>query len=158
MPTPLSTPTRAGLMSAGQADRISRLSALFDLLTGTFLSRITTKVQTEQVVNLTGAGGTLTIDLSAGTVFLINLTANTTLAFTNLPADATAGTTGWILRFRQTGSFAVTWPTSSPGAVRFPDNIAPTLGTTANWTSTVSLFTGNTNGTLLGYFGGTTPP
>ena len=70
----------------------------------------------DQELAQTGAGGTLTIDLTAAQKHIVTLTANTTLAFT-----APIGVGNSLVRVVQggSGSYTITWPTQGQSAGNF---------------------------------------
>jgi len=70
----------------------------------------------DQELAQTGAGGTLTVDLTAAQKHKVTLTASTTLAFT-----APLGVGNFLLRIVQggSGSYAITWPTQGQAAGNF---------------------------------------
>lgn len=78
------------------------------------------------------SGTTPTIDFGAGPVFVLTLTGNTTIAFTNHDDSANYGKE-ILVRITQSagGSNTVTWPTSSP-SMSWVGGSAPTMTATAN--------------------------
>lgn len=106
-----------------------------------FIDPVTTNVSYERFVGPANSGANYTIDLSLENIFAINLTANCTIAFSNLP---TAGKAMIILiKLIQggAGNWIVTWPAS----VVWPSHVAPTLTTTvgrADWIGMITLNAG----------------
>ncbi len=75
-----------------------------------------------------GAGATKTINFEDGNTALINLEANTTIAFSNPPATGRTGSMFIEVRQDGTGSRTLAWPAS----VEWPSNATPTQTATAN--------------------------
>lgn len=92
------------------------------------LTRPVLKDYGEETVTNATAGSTPTVDLTAGNVHDLTLTANATITFSNPTASGDACSFTLILRQDGTGSRAVTWPAS----VDWPAATAPTLTATAS--------------------------
>lgn len=75
-----------------------------------------------------GAGATKTINFEDGNTALINLEANTTIAFSNPPATGKTGSVFIEVRQDGTGSRTLTWPAS----VVWPGGTTPTQTATAD--------------------------
>lgn len=84
-----------------------------------------------------------TLDLEAGNVKPVTLSANTTFTFSNPAASGKASSLTLILIQDATGSRIVTWPAS----VKWAGGTAPTLTTTANRADLLTFITydGGTN-------------
>jgi hypothetical protein len=96
------------------------------------------------------SGGIATLDLSLSNEFKVNLTANATIAFTNVPA--TSGlriSVGVTLVQDGTGSRTVSYP----GAVDWGTNGAPILSTGANKIDYVGFITDTNGASWMGFFG-----
>lgn len=94
-----STPTGSLQFSASN-------TAPFLTVNGTFKS----KGYTETVVQLTGT--TPTLDCSAGNIFYISLTGNTTFAFSNVPSYSTAYSFTAVISANISTQYTTTWPVS----------------------------------------------
>lgn len=90
-------------------------TAPFLTVNGTFKS----KGYTETAVQLSGT--TPTIDCSAGNIFYISLTGDTTFAFSNVPAYSTTYTATAIITANASSVYNITWP----AAVRWPGGVDP---------------------------------
>lgn len=95
------------------------------------------------------SSGTATLDLSTGRLFAVTLTANTTIAFSNVPP---AGVTSCTVELIQdaTGSRTVTWPAS----VTWAGGAAPTISSAANAVDVVTLYTRDGGTTWRGFMAG----
>lgn len=100
----------------------------------------------EKVQSLNVASGVVTVDLSAGSVAVVNQTAAiTSLVVTNVPAGTDETTFTLILKVNGGSSF-------SPGAAYKPvNNVNPTLSSTAN-DENYLVFTTRNAGTAWAYF------
>ncbi len=92
------------------------------------------------------SGSTYTIDLTAGNVFNITLTANCSFTFSNPPASGTAGSFTLFLTQDATGSRTATWP----AAVKWPAATEPTLTTTASYLDVITFLTINEGASWFG--------
>lgn len=81
----------------------------------------------ETVSTIASATGTVSLNLTAGNIFSVTLTGNTTFTFTGATSGK-ACSFALYLRQNGTGGFTVAWP----AAVKWPGGNAPTLTTTAN--------------------------
>ena len=81
------------------------------------------------------------MNLANGNVFSIELTANCTLSFSNVPGSNVVSVTIAIVQ-GGSGSYTVTWPT---GTI-WPGGTAPTLTTTVGHVDVITMLTMN-NGT-----------
>ena len=98
-------------------------------LTNATITGVTTLVQIKETKTAPSiSSGTLTIDLSTGTVFAVNLNANvTTLTLSNVPASGLVGGITLFLTQDATGGRTITWPGSVKwGAVGSPSLSAAT--------------------------------
>lgn len=82
------------------------------------------------------SGGTTTLDLSAGNVFQLVHSADTTIALSNVPATSGVATTITIVRKKDNSSTArtITWPSS----FKWSSGASPTLTSTANATDIIT--------------------
>jgi len=95
------------------------------------------------------SSGTATIDLSTGRLFEVTLTANTTIAFSNVPAAGVVSCT-LVLIQDSTGGWTVTWPAS----VKWNGGTAPTISTGAGAIDIVELFSYDGGTTWYGFTAG----
>jgi len=78
----------------------------------------------EKSITVTATNNTFTIDPNAGTLFLLNVTANSTIAISNLDSDYTStGSVFSILLTLNNSSYTVTWPNN----ITWSDGSAPEL-------------------------------
>lgn len=91
----------------------------------------------EAVQTNAAATGAVTVDLAGGNVAHLTLTGNITLALAGAPPSGQAGTVTLYLRQDATGGRTVTWP----GSAQFPGGVRPSLSTTPNSLSVVTLST-----------------
>lgn len=105
-----------------------------------------------EMVNSPAAGQTTTtLDCSQGSVHNVSLTANTTIAISNIDTSPTsANSLTVILKQDATGGRTVTWPTG----LKWPDGTPPALTTTANAVNVVTLLTPDGGTTWYGYLAG----
>lgn len=96
-------------------------------------------------------GATTTVDLSKGMNHIVTLTANTTLAITNVDqAPNRVSTVNLVIKQDATGGRTIGWPTGT----KWPNGVAPVLTTTANATNVVTLMTTDAGTTWLGFLAG----
>jgi hypothetical protein len=104
----------------------------------------------EKLSVLANAGVAPIIDLSAGNVHVITLTAsNTTISFTGATAGVACSISLYV-RQDATGGRVITWPAS----VKWPMGIAPTLSTGANKIDLIALETIDGGTTWFGALAG----
>lgn len=102
------------------------------------------------VVNA-AATGTVTLDVSAATVFDITLSANTTIAFSNVPTP-TNQCFSWVVRIRQASTLrTLTWPTTSWLTTNGITPATPAVSKVAEY-----IFTTNNGTTIMGRKGAST--
>ena len=78
----------------------------------------------EKSITVTATNNTFTIDPNAGTLFLVNVTANSTIAISALDSDyASTGSVFSILLTLNNSSYTVTWPNN----ITWSDGSAPEL-------------------------------
>lgn len=104
----------------------------------------------EIVVTEAASGSTEDIDLSAGTVKDLTLTADCTLTFSNAPAAGVAGSFTLLLRQDGTGGWVVTWP----GSVVWPSGTPPMLTLTADALDALTFLTVDGGTVWLGFASG----
>jgi hypothetical protein len=101
------------------------------------------KAQTYQETfsNVSIASGNITCNLASATIFKTVVTSAANVIFTSPPPNLTGFS--FLIQLSQTGSYALTWPSS----IQWPSNTAPTLSTTAGYVDTIALYTidGGTN-------------
>jgi hypothetical protein len=82
---------------------------------------------TEFTANVSSSSGSLTLDLSAATMFVLNLSENiTSVTVSNVPSNA-SGTGFMIKTIQDTTARTITWPAS----FEYPGGSAPTLSSGA---------------------------
>ena len=150
--------TRAKLESQAAAVTTAKIAAnavgntaLDNTAAFTFDGRVTFGQALEETsVTIATAGLSPVLDLSAGSVFDVTLTATTaTMSFSNAPSDSTGFTL--IARQDASGSRTVTWP----GTVDWPDGgVAPTLSTGSSAVDILTFITPNGGTTWFGFLGG----
>lgn len=101
---------------------------------------------TQNVATATASGGTVTLSLANSDVFVVTMTASSTLAFSNAPASGRFKNILLVIRQDATGSRIVTWPASA----RWTDSVSPTLTTTGSRADVVSFFTHDGGTTYYG--------
>lgn len=115
-------------------------SAILDTnatLTTPTLNQSTLVALREQETALTIAGNAITIDCNAATVFYIALNSSiNTITFSNVPVAGKAFSITLSVEADGTPR-TITWPAS----VKWPNNVAPTLTSTAGQTDTFVLYT-----------------
>ena len=108
-----------------------------------FVGAAEADLREERVGAVTGS----TLDLSTGTVFLSQPSANTTYDFANPPATGTAY--GFTLRVAPSATITVTWPAS----VKWPDGTAPDAPASGA-TSVYVFYTHDGGATYFGFVAG----
>jgi hypothetical protein len=95
------------------------------------------KAQTYQETfsNVSIASGNITCNLASATIFKTVVTSAANVIFTSPPPSLTGFS--FLIQLSQTGSYALTWPSS----IQWPLNTAPTLSTTAGYVDTIALYT-----------------
>lgn len=105
----------------------------------------------ETVVLPTSASAVLTLDMSGGNIFEVEMTeAVTTLTISNPPISGLAGSITLILTQDATGGWAFTWPAS----VKWAGGVAPTLTTDADAIDILTLITTDGGVTWFGMLAG----
>lgn len=89
----------------------------------------------ETMANIAVVSGNITLNLANATVFRAVVTSAANIVLQN-PPPANVGYSALIQLF-QTGSYAITWPTS----IQWPANTAPTLSTTNGYVDTIAIYT-----------------
>lgn len=104
---------------------------------------------TEVVASVSSSSNTTTLNLNNARVFTTTLTENTTIAFSNVPAD---NATSITIVFTQdgTGGRTVSWPAS----VEWAGGSAPTITSSANAVDVVTLMTPDQGTTWYGFTAG----
>lgn len=100
----------------------------------------------EPVSTNSASGAAPNLDLSAGSVQDVTLTANATLTISNPPATGKGYGVTLILRQDATGSRTLTWPTS----IKWAGGAAPVISTAANSIDVYTFYTTNGGVTWLG--------
>jgi hypothetical protein len=105
----------------------------------------------QQVVPITSSAGALTIDLSKGTVFTLELTESiTAVTYLNVPPQSA----NYVLFLTMDGnSYSITWSASGFNA-RFPGNVPPTLVEANGAVNILAFQTSNGGSTWSGFVGG----
>jgi hypothetical protein len=105
----------------------------------------------ERISTVSISSGSVTLDLSSATIFLINLNANiTTMSITNASSDSSRSHTFTIIFTGDGTARTVAWPAS----VKWPDNSAPTLTSTNGKRDVYHFMTVDAGSTFLGFTGG----
>jgi asparagine N-glycosylation enzyme membrane subunit Stt3 len=107
------------------------------------VGQISERVSTATVAAVT------TLDLTQGMTHSVSLNQNISLAISNLPAGRASGVTV-ILKQDATGGRTVAWPAGT----RWPDGVAPVLGTAANAVNIVTLLNPDGGATWYGFLAG----
>lgn len=89
----------------------------------------------ETFANVAIASGNIVLNLANATIFRTVVTGAANVILQN-PPPANVGFSAVIQLF-QTGSYAITWPTS----IQWPTNTAPTLSTTNGYVDTIAIYT-----------------
>jgi hypothetical protein len=133
-------------VSAGTDGRVSYASNIalsLNSITGNVNISGNVKAQTYQETfsNVSIASGNITCNLASATIFKTVVTSAANVIFTSPPPSLTGFS--FLIQLSQTGSYALTWPSS----IQWPSNTAPTLSTTAGYVDTIALYTidGGTN-------------
>lgn len=105
---------------------------------------------TEKSIAIAASTASTSVDLSTGTVFPVNLTASTTLAFTNPPASGKAFSFTIVAIQDATGGRSITWP----AATKWPQGQQPPQNTTANSVNIYSLLTWDGGSTYYAFLAG----
>lgn len=136
--TNVTLPT-TGTLITNAVTTLSSLVSVSTITTGTWSANV--QDYTESLVSTASSGSSYAMNIANGNVFSIELTANCTLSFSNVPASNVVSVTIALVQ-DGTGSRTVTWPT---GTI-WPGGTAPTLTTTANHVDVFTMITMN-NGT-----------
>ena len=110
------------------------------------INNLTTVVTQETATYITASTATTTIDLSLGTAFIVTISANTTFAFSNIPAGTNMTSFSIITINDATAGRAVSWP----AAVTWTGGTLPPRTTTANKSDAWTFFTNNSGTTIVG--------
>ena len=121
----------------------SNIALSLNSITGNVNISGNVKAQTYQETfsNVSIASGNITCNLASATIFKTVVTSAANVIFTSPPPNLTGFS--FLIQLSQTGSYALTWPSS----IQWPSNTAPTLSTTAGYVDTIALYTidGGTN-------------
>ena len=109
---------------------------------------LTGLTETRSTVSATGAATSL--DLSTGLYFVVNLSANTTLSFTNPPASGKVASITILATQDATGGRTIAWPTGT----KWTGGTQPVQSTAANSVSVYSLFTEDGGTTYYAFLSG----
>jgi len=125
---------------------------IFDTGTGklTHLGLLSMKTYSETAVAALISAGTLTLNLSSGSVFYVALNANiTSISLTNFPTSG--NTASFTIMFTADGTArTVTWPTS----IKWSSGVAPTLTSTATKVDVFNFFSRDGGTTVYGFTSG----
>jgi len=145
----LTSVTSTGLIKGPtiNAGTIGNTGATVTGTTATFTNAAFSARYTETVVSAS-ISGSYTIDWSAGSIFNLTLTGNTTFTFTNPPSSGNMQSITVVLLQDGTGSRTVTWPTN----VRYSYSQAPVLTTTANYRDVLTFVTYDGGSSYLGAY------
>lgn len=91
----------------------------------------------QKVTSISASTSTTTVDLSLSDSFIITVSANTSLVFSNAPTDGTMKSFNLIIKNTSTGGYAV----SFPGTVSWAGGVLPPRTTTANAKDLWAFFT-----------------
>jgi len=91
----------------------------------------------QKITSVTASTSTTTIDLSTADTFIVTVSANTSLVFSNAPTDGTMKSFNMIIQNTSTGGYAVSFPVS----VGWAGGSTPPRTTTANAKDLWSFFT-----------------
>jgi hypothetical protein len=108
------------------------------------------KTYSETAVAALISAGTLTLNLSSGSVFYVSLNANiTSISLTNFPTSG--NTASFSIMFTADGTArTVTWPTS----IKWSSGVAPTLTSTATKVDVFNFFSRDGGTTVYGFTSG----
>jgi hypothetical protein len=127
----------------GRVTYASNVALSVNSITGNVSISGNVKAQTYQETfsNVSIASGNITCNLASATIFKSVVTSAANVIFTSPPPNLTGFS--FLIQLSQTGSYAITWPSS----IQWPANTAPTLSTTAGYVDTIALYTvdGGTN-------------
>jgi hypothetical protein len=113
-----------GFAAKGDNNDITKLSALTSLVKKVTATIISVGSLAEKIRIVTAATGTVTLDLATASTFELQMTGNTTVAFTNVPTTV-GESIGFTIRIVQPASpFSITWPTSITKWIT-PTGLAP---------------------------------
>lgn len=121
---------------------LDKTTGLFPNTGGTITANVTVTgsikptIYQDSFSNVAISSGTVTYDLNSGSVFRTVLTEDATATFTNPPSQNTVSS--FVIQIEGYGQAnTFTWPSS----VKYKDNTAPTIDTTANYVNTFAFYT-----------------
>jgi len=109
---------------------------------GKIVSQLVLKTYGEVVNALGNRSGTVDLDLSTGSVFTMNMTANTTFTISNFLTSANTSSSFTLYLRNNVANLSVAWPLN----VKFPNGLAP-IRTTAAARTDIWIFTTTDQGT-----------
>lgn len=123
--------------TAGRMSYAANIALSLNSITGNLSvsGNVRAKTYEETLSNVSIASGNVTINLSNATVFTTVVTSAANVIITSPPPNLVAFS--FIIQLQQTGSYAITWPSS----IQWPSNTAPTLSTTNGYRDTIALYT-----------------
>jgi len=118
-----------------------------DLSVGGVISgKISAGVYQDKVTAVAASTATTAIDLSLGNSFVITISANTTISFTNPPAGTDITSFTLITVNNATAGYAISWPAS----VTWAGGVTPARTTAANKSDVYTFFTRNAGTQYVG--------